>query len=241
MKKLIAFIIGIFSVCSSYSQNESGYPSSQSDVGNAIRLYDHFTADNAPLYNGKEYVFYAFRMKGTPYFADERFFKGWINYQGKKYDSVSLLYDLSRNELAVLSADNKSAIVLHNEMVDSFYISENKFVNLAEDTAEHLVHAGYYNILYDGKTQLLAKRSKTISDAIEDNFIIRVFSSKDQIYIRKDGHYYPVSNSKDVLEVFSDKKKELRKKMRQNHVKIKRITFENSLVKTVALYDELPQ
>lgn len=238
MRKLITLFAGLSFISLSYSQTGEKY-SSESDVTNAINVYDHFTGNNAPLYNGKEYVFYTFRMKGDPFFFSTKFSKGWVSYLGKKYEPVSLLFDLSRNELILLNADDRSAVVLHNELVDSFSISGNKFLNLQEDAAHHLTHAGYYNVLYDGSIQVLAKRIKTISPAIENDSLTQVFASKNDFFIRKNGSYYSASNSKDVFHLFADKRRELKKAMRQNHVKFKRKTFENSLVKSAELYDKI--
>jgi hypothetical protein len=233
--KLVVFFLGISSV--SYSQDAS----SADNIENAVSLYDLFTGSNAPVYNGKEYVFYAFRMKGDPYFASAEFSKGWVCYEGKKYDSVSLLYDLTRNELIILNADRRFAIVLHNESVDSFSLSNNKFIKLDKDEKKHLGYAGFYNVLYDGHVQLLALRKKVMSDLIENYVVFKIFTSQDRFFIFKNDTYYPVSNSKDIFRVLSDKRKPLKKMLRHNHVKIKKNDFENSIKKAVEFYDEIGQ
>lgn len=241
MRKLVTLVLGVFCAAFSFSQNENAYSSSQAGIENAITLYNRFTGSNAPLYNGKEYVFYTFRMRGDPYFATTKFSQGWVSYEGKKYDSLSLLYDLSRNELVILTADQKSAIVLHNESVDSFGFSDNKFIKLEKDEKMHLDYAGFYNLLYDGHIQILARRKKVISDLIENYAVIMLFSSQDRFYILKNGMYYPVSKSKDVFDVLADKRKQLKKMLRRNHIKIKKNDFENSLMKAAEFYDEIGQ
>lgn len=241
MRKLIAFIFGISSISFSYSQKTGKYSSSEDDVANAINLYDQFTAKNAPVYNGKEYVFYTFRMKGYPFFLSEKFSKGWVSYEGKKYESIELEYDLTRNELVVLAPDRRAAMVLHNELVDSFGFAGYKFISLEKNENARLDYAGFYNLLYDGKTQILARRKKSIREVIEDKPGVRYFPSQDRFYIHKNGKYYPVNNSKDVYKVFTDKRKQVKKMMRRNHIKIKKGNFENSIVKAAQLYDEFSQ
>src|SRR6187551_3147751 len=117
MKILLFLISSLFFLNPSFSQSIK--PDSISDVQlqNAIDLYDHFSADNAPVYNGIEYIYYTFKMEGDPYFITGDFSNGWVNYLGRKYDSLPLIYDVARNQLVILSPDKASRIVLQNEFV----------------------------------------------------------------------------------------------------------------------------
>ena len=76
-------------------------------------------------------------------------------------------------------------------------------------------------------------------DVINNLTITRVFSSEDRYYIYKGGLYYLVSNKKDVLRLFSDKEHDIKRMLHREHLKLKRKTFEVSLVKVTAFYDQL--
>ena len=76
-------------------------------------------------------------------------------------------------------------------------------------------------------------------DVIEGLTIVRVFSSEDYFYIYRNGLYYLVSNKKDVFRLFADKKHDITRMLHREHLKLKRKTFEEALVKVTAFYDQL--
>ena len=240
MKFLLFLLTSFLFLSSAFSQTQKNEVTADAQVQNAIEIYKHYTRGNAPLYNGREYLYYTFKMEGIPFFGTADFVDGWVNYDGRKYDSVALLYDIVRNELVVLSPDKKSAIVMHNELVDSFSMLNHTFIYLNEDHKQNLYNTSFYDLLYDGKdVQFLERRVKTLNPRIVSSSIITSFPEKNRFYIHKKGLYYLVSNKKDVYRVFSDKARDLKKLMRQNHLKIKRKTFETSAAKASELYDQL--
>ena len=239
MKILLFLISSLFFLNPSFSQSIK--PDSISDIQlqNAIDLYDHFSAGNAPVYNGIEYIYYTFKMEGDPYFITGDFSNGWVNYSGRKYDSLSVMYDVARNQLVILSADKASRIVLQNEFVDSFNLLGHTFINLAEDHKQNLYNTGFYDILYNGKVQFLARRIKTMDSPIKGNMVVRVFYIKDRFYVHKDKLYYLVNSKKDVYHLFNDKVHEIKKFMRKQHLKLRRKSFEKTMIKVTAFYDQL--
>lgn len=239
MKNVLLFLCSFFSLASSFSQNVKKDSISDLQIKNAIHLYDVYTDGNAPIFNGPEYIYYIFKMEGDPYFIQGAFSKGWIGYSGRVYNPVSMFYDIQRDQLVVLNADSLTNIVMLNEFVDSFYLSGHTFISLKEDRKQNLFNTGFYDLLYNGHVQLLARRIKTMEDKIESMTVIRVFSVGDRFYIHKDGLYYLVTNKKDVFRLLADKKHDIKKMMRKNHIKLNRKTFESSLVKVTAFYDQL--
>ncbi len=209
-------------------------------VKNAIEVYDHYTADNAPVFNGREYLYYTFRMEGDPFFGTPDFVYGWVGYDGRKYDSLGLLYDLVRNQLVVASPDRKSRIVVHNELIDSFALYGHTFISLTEDHKQNLYNTGFYDLLYNGQhVQFLERRLKVLNPQIVSNVMVTSFPSKNRFYIHKNGLYYLVSDKRDVFRVYSDKERDVKKLMRQNHLKLRRRNFESAAAKVSAFYDQL--
>ena len=239
MKSVLFFLFSLFSLQYSFSQSIENNSVTDLQVKNAIHLYDHFTAGNAPIYNGTEYLYYNFKMEGDPFFLTGLYTIGSLGYESRIYDPVSIFYDIQRNQLVLLGADSLSNIVLNNELVDSFYLLGHTFISLKEDHKKNLYNTGFYDLLYNGHIQLVARRIKTMRDVIENLTITRVFSSEDHYYIYKDGLYYLVSNKKDVLRRFADKKHDIIRMLHRNHLKLKRKTFEVALVKVTAFYDQL--
>jgi hypothetical protein len=239
MKILLFLISTFFFLNPSFSQSVKQDSISDVQLQNAIDLYDNFSAENAPVYNGIEYIYYNFKMEGDPYFITGNFSKGWVNYSGRKYDSLSVMYDVARNLLVILSNDKKSTIVLQNEFVDSFSLLGHTFINLREDHKQNLYNTGFYDMLYNGKVQFVARRIKAMNMKIEGMVVVRPFYIKDRFYVHKDGLYYLVNSKKDVYHLFDDKMHDMKKLMRKQHLKFRRKNFEQTMIKVTALYDQL--
>jgi hypothetical protein len=240
MKILFFLLSTLFFLNPSFSQSIKKDSVSDLQLKDAIDLYNSFSSDNAPVYNGAAYIYYTFKMEGDPYFITGNFSDGWVNYSGRKYDSLSLMYDVSRNQLVILGPpDKKSRIVLQNEFVDSFNLLGHTFINLDEDHQQNLYNGGFYDLLYNGKVQFLARRVKTMNASIKGDLLIRTFYVKDRFYIHKNGLYYLVNTKKDVYRLFDDKIRDVKKMMRKQHVKIRHKNFEYAATKVTQFYDQL--
>ena len=185
MKIVLLFFLGLFSIYSSFSQNAHKDSLTDLQLKNVISLYDHYTNDNAPIYNGTEYLFYTFKREGNPFFNSDNLLRGWISYQGKMYDPLSLMYDLTRNQVVILFPDSISRVVLHNQFIDSFHLAGHTFINLTQAPQQNLYNTGFYDLLFNGQVQLLARRSKLMTETIKNDSVITVISSKDFFYIHK--------------------------------------------------------
>jgi hypothetical protein len=239
MKILLFVISALFCANISYSQNAQKDSLSDIQLKNAMEMYNHFSADNAPVYNGRQYIYLTYKMEGDPYFITGDFTKGWVNYSGRKYDSVPLMYDVARNQLVILAPDKMSSVILQNDFIDSFSLHQHHFIKLLQDYKQNLNNSGFYDVLYNGHVQLLAKRTKNIDEQIKGDVLLRIFSAKDRFYVHKDSLYYLVSNKKDVLRLFKDKAHEIKKYMRKHHLKFRRQNFEEPMVKVTEFYDQL--
>ena len=247
MKFFLFFFSILFIIAPAYSQSVQKDSPTDAQVKNAIELYDRYTADNAPVFNGREYLFYTFKMEGDPFFGtgiygdgSVNFVEGWVSYNGRKYGSVALLFDIVRDQVVILSPDHKTPIIIHNEFIDSFSFYGHTFIALQEDHAQNLYNTGFYDLLYNGRNvQFLARRIKVLNPRIVGTTMITSFPAKNRFYIHKNGLYYLVSNKKDVFRVYNDRMKDLKKVMRQNHLKLRRKNFETAATKVSAFYDQL--
>jgi len=239
MKFFVILIPCVLSLSVSFSQSVKADSVINIQVKNALNIYNKYTGANAQIYNGDEYLYYYFKMEGNPFFITTELSKGWVGYAGRLYESLSLGYDIQRNQVTIASADNFARIVLNNELVDSFYFSGHTFIRLKEDYTQNLNNTGFYDLLHNGHTQLLARRTKVMDETIKDNTIIRVFTEKDHFFIHKNGLYYLVSNKKEVFRLFADKQQQVKKMLRHEHIKINRKNFETGLQKAVEFYDQL--
>ncbi len=239
MKVFLFLVSTLFFLKPSFSQSISKDSVSR-EVKNAIDIYNRYNADNVPVYNGQQYLYYTFKMRGNPYFETGDFSNGWVTYDGRKYDSLLLIYDVERNDVVVLGPSKIYGIIMLNQFIDSFSLQGHKFISLQEDHRQNLYNTGFYDLLYKGSNvQLLERHTKDKVPTIEDFNVIIVFNTRNHFYIHKDGLYYLVSNKKDVFHVFADKERELKKMMRRNHLKLKKRNFETAVLKVTQFYDQL--
>jgi hypothetical protein len=96
---------------------------------------------------------------------------------------------------------------------------------------------GYVNILYDGETSLLVKYYKTIElRAVENKY--DSFSDAHKIYIKKDGKPVLVRNRKQLLDLFGEKRREIKTYLRENTLKVSG-KQPASFIPVVEYYDRL--
>ena len=237
MRIFLLFLYAMFSVVYSFSQDVNAGSLAQIQDNNTIALYNNYTDGNAAVFNGAAYSYYAFRMDGDPFFQSTNSSPGWISYKGEKYDPLYMLYDITRNQVVVLlPTSDMRAAVLHNEFVDSFQIAGHTFISLKEDHQQNLYNTGFYDVLYRGSLQLFARRTKVMTESLENNYVLTIISPKDLFYIHKKGLYYLVNNKKDVFRVLADRKSEIKKMMRRQHLKLNHKTFGSTLVSVVEFY-----
>src|SRR3954452_5902520 len=74
-------------------------------IQNAISAYHQFLSPQTSLYNGSEYVDYAYTInEGTPFFEDTQFSNGTVTYDNVLYTDVPILYDEVLEEVVIKDA-----------------------------------------------------------------------------------------------------------------------------------------
>ncbi|HMH34756.1 MAG TPA: hypothetical protein VK543_17090 [Puia sp.] len=214
----------------------------QASVHNTIDLYYKNIGENAHLYNGSEYMLYSLYDKQDSknlYFQSIFLQNGDVFYDGTLYQDVPLTYDLLHDDLVTTRYKQNYRIRLNADKVGYFKLAGHQFVRIIDDTAQRLPFGtGYYDLMYNGKSAVLVKRRKRLEERLSSagNFVN--YLADDRYFIRRDGSYYPVWTKRSVLDVFKDKKKELRKYLRKN-----KITFapfpEFGIVKASEYYDQI--
>lgn len=107
-------------------------------IHNAVNAYHRFLSPQTNLYNGSEYINYAYPIKdGHPFFETAQFNNGTIEYNGVRYEAVPLLYDEIIDEVIIKHVDGVSKIKLNKERVTSFYLLDHQFVHLIPDSFTH--------------------------------------------------------------------------------------------------------
>ncbi|EMR01473.1 hypothetical protein ADICEAN_03404 [Cesiribacter andamanensis AMV16] len=202
---------------------------------NTILLYRNMIRENSRLYSGREYVPLSRRIQGHAFYASNDWAQGSLVYWGEQYEQVPLLYDILSDELVIRHYDSSFRIKLIADKITAFSIYNHHFIRLEPPRGAPLA-AGFYDQLYKGGTLLLAKRRKTILETRGDGQVKQEFEQNDQYYIFKEGTYYPVSKRGAVLKVLKDKRKEVKRMMKQNKV----LFWQNpeyAMIKMLEFYD----
>lgn len=205
---------------------------------NAINTYYQNLGDESPLYNGSEYLEYAYTLQeGDPFFQLNTFVNGNITLDGMTFTNVPMLYDIVKDQVIIQDFQRVYKINLPANRIQQFFLLSHLFVRLTGDSAEQL-KTGFYDQLYKGKIALYAKREKRIMEKYANIQISKVVISENVYYIKKGGVYKTVKNKSSVLSVLKDKKKEVQQYWKTNNIKFKREP-EKAMILAVRYYDQL--
>ena len=150
------------------------------------------------------------QVSGHEYFLTEALCEGRVTVNGREFINLLLRYDILNDNLVIMIHPDLF-IVMNSEAAGEFTLTcqnrEYRFVNFGE--------AGYFLVLYDGKTKLLRKYVKTVKKQSYDN-LYATFVEESTEYILSGGTLHPVRNRKDAALALAWKEKEVREFIRRN-------------------------
>lgn len=225
--------------------------SAPGDTANSQRALNNITANfyitigqESRLYSGHEYLPYDRSIKGTALYPldAQTWAVGEVTYDGIVYKGVPLMYDIYKDALISLLYNHFSMYTLLPERVSDFTFSGHRFIRI---NAEELVDdksgiaTGFYDQLYGGKTEVLARRTKTIQNSTNQTLALETyFIEHNEYYVKKGNVYYKVGSQGSFLNVLKDKKQVLQKYMKDNNFKF-RTDPEAAMARLAAYYDQI--
>ncbi len=97
----------------------------------------------------------------------------------------------------------------------------------------------FFDVLYNGSSQVLARRKKVMVQEMRSTLESeRIFTEVDNYFIRKQNNFYKINNAGDVLNVFSDERKEIQRYIKKEKLKFK-TGKEIFIVQAAKYYDAL--
>lgn len=196
------------------------------------------TRQQEPLYRGAEYWWYPFPLtNGIAYYGSDSLTMGEVDYYGRRYQNVPLIYDQVTGELITMGMSGYVLLRLFGPEVKSFVVHDAKFINL-RDTADAAKN-GFWEILINDNTSLLKKENKSIKTRVLNSQIAYVVQSQVLYRFYKSGRYIDVGNRETMLGVFSDRKDEISAFLRKNKRKFRKAGFEETLKQTTSLYNQI--
>ena len=239
----IAFLLCAVAGKSSFAQAARADSSSQQNaLNNTLSLFYASIGEQSRLYNGTEYHFSDPVTKGNAFFSDvNAFTPGSIAYDGTYFNGVPMLYDIYYDKVVVLLYNHFSKFSLIKEKVKSFDFLSHHFINIDADTlgVNTIIKSGFYDELYAGKTQVLAKRLKNIQTRSSGTLGSEAyFNPVKDYYIRKNNVYYSFGGEGSLTSILKDKKKEIQQYLKANQIKFRQDP-EEAMVKIASYYDHL--
>ncbi|GAB2973152.1 hypothetical protein GCM10027049_03920 [Mucilaginibacter puniceus] len=206
-------------------------------IENTVTAYQKAIGLHSQLYRGAIYEFYDVRSVSGPYFKDSiQLVNGSVTYYGISYKNIPLIYDLNLQQVVTFLYDNSTKFAFLSEGLSAFDLYGHHFINFVPDEQNKKMDAGFYDELYNNKLQLLVKRSK--SGQFESLTGKRVYYSKNIYYIKKGATYYNVSTKGQVLKLLGDKRKELKKYLKETGIDYAD-NKEQAMVMLLTYYDRI--
>ena len=235
---IISFLICPVAIFSQSAVDSALYNSS---ISAAIAVYHHETYEQASIFKGPQYLRYPFPIKeGHPYFLSDNPVTGSLTYEDIVYDSVPLLYDEISDQLVTTDFHHANLLQLYKQNVARFNIAAHEFIRLEADSiAGHMVGAGFYEVLFVGKSAVYKKEIKTINKKAENiEGLTRIIESETHYYIFRKQKYDEVGSLKSLLAVFSEHRKELSRYLGVNKRRFRRHK-ENVIIRAAVFNEKL--
>jgi len=196
------------------------------------------------LYNGHEYQPYDPHIKNSALFPDDA--KTWamgkVTYDNIDYSGVPMMYDIYKDAVVVQLYNKFSMFTLLSERVQDFSFSGRHFIRINADQItdnKAELTTGFYEQLYAGKLEILAKRRKTIQNS--SNAVAApetYFSATNDYYLKKGNIYYKIGSKGSILKLLKDKKSDIQKYLKQNNISYVD-NPELAMVKIASYYDQI--
>jgi hypothetical protein len=210
-------------------------------LANAMNIYNDAIGDNSMILTGSYYIESNTGVDGDPFFINNFWNSGSIVYEGQRYDSIDIRYDIY-SDLVIIKYVDKLGYVrpiqLHRSKVEEFILMDHHFIRLEGDSLS-TVKTGFFDLLYDGeKASVLAKRRKEISRTQSLSNLVKKYYSNDIRYIRTGHNYYVVKGKKSLLEVLSDRKDEVKTFLKKNKARLRK-DYERQFIEAVQYYNSI--
>ena len=202
------------------------------------RLSDSLFNLHEDLYNGKLYTLVP-DPANHPFFLDNSWVQGTVYFSGTFSDNEIIKYDLVTDNVIIMLRFRGASypVSINRDVVREFYINGHHFSFLDDfQDREKDLRPGYYEVLYDGTTGLYVRWMK--SKAISKLTLLTEYPLEIRCFLKKKGIYHLIRDNKDLINVLSDHKEEIRSYIKTNRLRFSPRNKENA-VKVLAYFDSL--
>lgn len=236
MRKLFLLLIFSLSILVG-AGGENLFSAGKSTVDTELMIQDN--KDYQILYNGRIWRNIYSKVRGNQFLFTDAFLPGTVIIGNTLFRDLFLRYDIYNDELQIRT-DKDIILQLNKEMVTEFSLDYNKriysFKKLEGDTLD--IKAGYYNILYKGRSEFLVSYKKEIMLLAVDNKF-DLFDQYHRIYLRKDNVIFPIRKKSDLVEPFGLSKKDIKAFAKSRRISVT-VKDPDSISSLAEFCDKLP-
>lgn len=207
----------------------------------ARQFYFQSIKAQSNLYIGSDYVEYNQRQDEHPFFLTDDWAMGSITYDGDEYEEVPLMYDISQQKVVAEHLSTASKIALVSQRVHRFKIYDHTFIWLEREDGMHpSITTGFYDVLYDGKIKVMARRQKQIQERAVSAQLMVEFDEINRYFIFRNNNFFPVKSKASVMSVLGDQRNRVKQFIHKNKIRF-RANREKALAQTAEFYDSITE
>ena len=215
---LFLTMLPLFVSAQNEQENSISNPSDQG-LANAIKTYKDAIGNNSMIMTGSYYNDTNSGIGGHPFYMINIWTTGTVVYEGQRYDNMEIRYDIYDDIILIKYIDQQGRvrpIQLQSSKVEEFIMMDHHFIHIVEDTSS-VLNAGFFDLLHAGENAtLLAKRRKEISRTSNIENLVKEYYENDKWYVKFGHNYYEIKSKKSLLEVFSERKDEVKVYLKKN-------------------------
>lgn len=224
---LIVVSVFLFSV---QNGNAQGTTDHASDIlafsrGEMAKLITAQSGDMTSLLHGRRFQAQYPFVRGMPFWFSGVWLYGNIQTPKYVFRNIPIQYDAYKDALIYFPDSFSLDMVMLNPIqIVAFETSGMKFVYLGrgpeKDAMDQIrLSPGYFELYYQGKTLLLAKRTKALLTTSDNTETSGRFAARTAWYIVREGAFYEVGNNRDIFSLFADQKELVKPYWREHHIR----------------------
>ncbi|MCR4823819.1 MAG: hypothetical protein K5849_00510 [Bacteroidales bacterium] len=205
-----------------------GLFSAQAQDSPELRIFQQKAGDRSSLFRGRQGDRYSFLANGHPYWSSTEFVRGNIVFEDRTYCDVMLNIDALTQKALVQLSNSLLSLALSPAQVSSIDIGEHHFIGVGPEDAGSLPE-GFYEVFGQGPEQVYKHVDKALNSSVSNvngdgigyndpNYredILRYFQISRTYYFRdRDGRFSRIRGNNALIGKFPDRKKELRRAVR---------------------------
>jgi len=188
--------------------------------------FDQLNGPDYKLLNGRQYD-HLNSGKSHPYFNTDRYRPGSLLLNGETYDSITINYDISDQQLTLLYPGNSGQelkVVLNREMIDHFQIDGLTFRLMSYPETG----SSFFQVLSSGDISCFLLWKKTLSrSTVSGNTSYKYSKQSREIYLQREGRLYVVRSRSSFTSIYDEAyRKEIKEFLRREKIRFRNASDE---------------